>query len=60
MVKRAFYVAKPEGSDTVKSCKERALDQHLLNAFPQIARHFKHSDGADIGPLDNKGGGIYC
>lgn len=33
MVKLAYYVAKPEGSDTVKSCKGRALDQHL-NALP--------------------------
>lgn len=36
------------------------MDQHLLNTFPQIARHFKRSDRVDTGPLDNKDGGIGC
>lgn len=49
-----------KSSDSVKGCKGRASDQHILNAFPQIARHFKHSDRADMGPLDNKDGGMYC
>lgn len=36
------------------------MDQHLLNTFPQIARHLTLSDRADTSPLDNKDGGIYC